>query len=88
MNQNAVYVLIPILAPVLVACLRRLLPKLPRWLLPSLATAVGPLADYAGTFATGADTNPLLALALGAAGVGLREIADQTKKRVLPLPKP
>jgi hypothetical protein len=80
MNQELALALIPVVAPLIVALCKKFLPSLPTWALPVIATLFGPLADYLSTYVTGATANPVLALALGAAGVGLREIADQAKK--------
>lgn len=80
--------LIPLVVPILVAIGKSALPKVPTWLLPILAPALGALIDYLGSLATGAGASPILALTLGSAGVGLREIMDQAKQRIVNGPKP
>lgn len=80
--------LIPLLVPIVVAIGKSLLPKVPTWVLPILAPALGALIDYIGSLATGADASPVVAAALGASGVGLREIVDQLRKRLANGPKP
>lgn len=74
--------LIPVLVPLLVALGKWALPKVPLWILPILAPALGAAVDYLSALATGAAANPLLGAALGSAGVGVREIFDQTKGRL------
>lgn len=74
--------LIPVIVPLLVALGKWGLPKVPLWILPILAPALGALVDYLSTLATGAAANPILGAALGSAGVGVREIFDQAKGRL------
>lgn len=74
--------LIPVLVPLLVALGKWALPKVPLWVLPILAPALGALVDYLTALATGAAANPVLGAVLGSAGVGVREIFDQTKSRL------
>lgn len=81
-SSSFVLALIPVLVPLLVALGKWALPKVPLWILPILAPALGALVDYLSTLATGAAANPILGAALGAAGVGVREIFDQTKGRL------
>lgn len=80
--------IIPLLVPIVVAIGKSLLPKVPTWVLPILAPALGALIDYLGSLATGAAASPVIAAALGSAGVGLREIVDQIKQRLVDGPKP
>lgn len=75
-----VQLLIPVLAPLLIAGGKLLIPRIPRWLLPILAPLLGGALDALAAYATGGTANPVLALALGSAGVGLREIVDQLKR--------
>jgi hypothetical protein len=72
--------LIPILVPALIAVLKTLTPQLPKHWLPILAPVLGALLDLASTQSLGAGT--AWGAALGSAGVGLREILDQIKKRM------
>lgn len=80
--------IIPLLVPIVVAIGKSALPKVPTWLLPILAPALGALIDYLGSLATGGSANPIAAAILGSAGVGLREIVDQVKQRVVDGPRP
>lgn len=72
--------LTPILVPLIIAGVKLGLPKLPKSLLPVLGPLLGAAIDVINHFATGAATNTWAALALGAAGVGVREIYDQVRK--------
>lgn len=80
--------LIPLLVPIVVAIGKSLLPKVPTWVLPILAPALGALIDYIGSLATGADASPIVAAIYGSAGVGARELYDQIRKRLMDGPKP
>jgi hypothetical protein len=75
-----VQAVIAIITPVIIAGVKLLVPRIPRLWLPILAPLVGLLVDVAAHFAAGTALNPTLALALGAAGVGLREAVDQLKQ--------
>lgn len=77
-------IVIPLIVPIVVAMAKFFIPKLPGWTLPIIAPALGALIDYLTTRATGAAASPLIAAALGSAGVGLREIVDQLKKVAAP----
>ncbi len=75
--------ILPLLVPIIIAGFKVALPKLPGWTLPIIAPALGALIDYIGSLTplgTGA-AHPLLAAALGSAGVGLREMVTQIKDR-------
>lgn len=77
----------PIIAaavPFIVAFLRRLITRLPKWSLPILAGAIGPaLAELLQFFGALDLTGPEQAM-IGLVGVGLREVFDQTKKALKP----
>lgn len=72
--------LIPIIVPLIIAGCKKLLPGLPKVWLPILGPILGAAIDIVGQFTTGAAGNLWLAVGLGAAGVGLREIVDQVRK--------
>jgi hypothetical protein len=74
--------LIPAAVPLLIAVLKGLLPKIPKAALPVMATLIGAMLDIGQSYLSGHAASPILGAALGAAGVGLREIVDQTKKMV------
>lgn len=75
-------ILIPVLTPMLVALGKVVVPRCPPWLLPIIAPAFIALVNWLSTMAGGPSVNPLLAVVLGAAGTGFREIADQAKQRI------
>lgn len=74
--------LIPLVVPILIAILKWATDSVPKPFLPILAPLLGAAADIAMSYATGTAMNPVLGAALGAAGVGVREIADQAKKSI------
>lgn len=86
--QALLLIIIPLLVPILVALGKSVLPKVPTWLLPILAPALGALIDYLGTLATGGTPSPITAALYGSAGVGIRELMDQAKQRIVDGPKP
>ncbi|WP_221029917.1 hypothetical protein [Actomonas aquatica] len=69
--------LIPVLTPLIIGGVRWLLPKIPKVWLPLAAPVIGLLIDLVSHFTMQTDINPTVALALGAAGVGLREAKKQ-----------
>jgi hypothetical protein len=81
LSVELVGALIPVLVPLLIAAGKLLLPRIPTWALPILATLLGVAVNEALTYANGAGVNRWLALALGASGTGLREIVDQLKQQ-------
>lgn len=72
--------LIPLLVPVVLAGVKGVTSRFPKWLLPVLAPVIGGLLD-AGLAALGmVSVGPVWGAVLGAAGVAVREIVDQIKK--------
>ena len=55
---------------------RLLIPKIPRVLLPFLAMLLAWLGSYVASLIGGGDLNPIMAAALGAAAVWIREIKN------------
>lgn len=55
-------------------------PKIPGWLLPVLAGALGPALDQVAVALSGAPGSPALAVAYGLGGVGVRELLNQIGK--------
>jgi hypothetical protein len=74
-----VITLIPVVVPLVIAVIKFFLPKLPSAWLPILAPILGAAVDLVcgGTWGSGT----IMAAIAGSAGVGLREIVDQMKKR-------
>lgn len=70
--------LIPFGVPLIVAFLKtKVAPNLPTQWLPVIATVLGGLSDYLLQLAGAHTSGTLVALLLGAAGVGVREIVNQ-----------
>lgn len=84
-NAELLKGLIPVLTPLVIAAVRVGLPKVPSKYYPILAAVVGIALDLVAHFAVGTQLAPVVGLALGLAGVGLREAKDQLSK---PAPKP
>lgn len=85
MNESPITIwqaLIPILAPIVAGAIKRFTPKLPRWIVPIIPVALGALADFIMSRAGLSEGNGLMGAILGAAGVFVREVSDQTKKAV------
>lgn len=74
---------IPVVAPVLLALFKIAIPAIPKPALPFLCILLGAVADVIHALATGTSMNPALIPVLGAAGIGVREMVDQLKQRVL-----
>lgn len=74
----------PIIVPLVIAGVKKILPKIPTWFIPMLAPVLGGLVGVIANAATTHDTNLLISVALGMAGVCVREIIDQLK----PEPQP
>lgn len=76
----------PIIVPIIIAGVKLLKPNIPTWLLPVLAGPLGALVEYINHLSTGSTTNMVVAVLLGLAGVGVREVVDQLTP-VSPEPK-
>ena len=76
--------LTPVFVPIVILLLKKGIAKLPSWSLPVIAIGLGVLADFLTQLVTGSSLGPMWGGVLGAAGVGLRELVDQTKKAAKP----
>ena len=83
-NSDLAQLTIVALTPVVVAILKKLVPKIPKAWLPMAAPLIGAGVDIAGHYAGVWEGNTLVGALLGMAGTGLREMADQTKKSIKP----
>jgi hypothetical protein len=83
--QSILTYLTPLIVPIVILGVKKVLPSVPSFVLPILAPILGIAIDYVNHFATGAGTNLWASIALGAAGVGLREVFDQVKQ-IKPVP--
>ena len=86
-GSKLLLLVIPLVVPIVVAVGKFLIPKIPAWILPILAPAIGALIDFLGSLVTGHEANPITAAVLGSAGVGLRELYDQIKGKVIDKPQ-
>lgn len=81
--------LISVIVPLIVAGLRWLVPKIPSGVLPFIAAVLGGFGELANAWMTNGNANVWLGLALGLAGVGVREATKQVtgamKAPVVPL---
>lgn len=73
---------IAVVVPGVLAFLKKVAPKLPGFALPFLAPLIGVLTDLLVQYGGGDAIGAAWAALLGSAGVGLREAADQTKKKI------
>lgn len=72
--------IIPLLTPILVAGIKKVLPKIPSVWIPVIAATLGAVGSVIDHFATGATLNMWLGVGLGLAGVGVREATKQLKQ--------
>lgn len=80
---NSLFLLgISVVTPVLVRIGKLIVPKAPNWVLPIAAPVLVAVADWISSVAGGPSVSPMLALLLGAAGTGIREIKDQVGKKI------
>ena len=80
MLTDIITAITPIIVPIVVSLFKGFIPKIPKWLLPITAVLLGVGADYINEIISGASLGAYWGAALGAAGVGIREIFDQVKK--------
>lgn len=83
-NPTLLMALVMVIPPLLIAIGKWALPKTPTVFLPIIAPALGALINWISMLAGGPDIHPVLAAALGSAGVGLREIKDQIQQLIVP----
>lgn len=76
-----VMVLTPFIALLGTFVANQLLPKLPNYLVPVVASAIGVLPDLINHFASGAPSNTITAMLLGLAATGLHQIKVQWQQR-------
>lgn len=78
-SQTIVSLATPVIVPLIIAGVKKILPSIPTWLIPVMTPFLGASVDVLNHFATGSSTNLLLSALLGLAGVGVREVVDQLK---------
>lgn len=80
-DANAVTALsVPVLAPLITAGMKWLVPRMPGALIPTLCAAFGTGLAYIAQASLGADLTVTTKIALGMSGVCVREILDQLRK--------
>jgi hypothetical protein len=67
----------PFIGPILTAVVKLILPKIPRAYIPAIAVVLGVLTNALGTVVIGGDVVLWKAVALGLAGIGVRELKDR-----------
>lgn len=84
-DVNAILALaVPVLSPLLTAGVKWAAPRIPSFLLPMICTGLGTLSVYIAQWSAGEQTNAAVAIGLGLAGIGVREVIDQLKKPIEP----
>lgn len=72
------------LIPILVNYIKKLIPERLTWVIPMLAMVLGPIADFVSQKAFGVGVGPVTSVALGLAGIGLRELVSNLMKPAAP----
>ena len=81
--QSALQPLIVMVVPLLVSQMKKAVPAGHEWVIPTVLAPVAALGlNVIGHYAAGASVSATTAVALGIAGVGLREVVDQLKQSV------
>lgn len=76
--------LIAVIVPLIVAGAKGIFPHIPGAFIPPLAIALGALADYVGSLLGAWQGNVIVGLALGAAGIGVRQVSHEWKQKLFP----
>ena len=77
--------LVAAIVPLIVALVRAGVAKMPSWLVPILAGALGPAVDSGLAFlTTHQSTSTMGGVLLGLAGVGVREVVNQVSTAATP----
>jgi uncharacterized membrane protein len=81
LGAQAILALVPVLTAVIVFGLRKVLPKIPRYLIPLIAMLIGFGLSWLNNYIAATPTvTPLVAALLGAAATWLREIVDTVQE--------
>lgn len=81
MQLTTLQTLIPVIVPLAVALTKIVLPKLPKWTLPTIvAPLLGAAIEAVGTLSV--DQDAITGALLGGLGVWLREVFDQVRKSI------
>jgi hypothetical protein len=82
MDTDLLVLLVPAITPLIILGVKLLWVRVPSIVLPYIAPLIGAALTMLGNATTTMDVSPILGLFFGAAGVGLREMLDQTKQRI------
>lgn len=80
MTEDLVNGIVALLVPVAVAWLKPRIARLPKWAVPLSAILLGAVGQYLASLSGYVEVNAALGVALGAAAIGVREVADQVRK--------
>lgn len=80
---NWAMVWVPIVATMVTAIFKLLLPSIPKPAIPFLCILLGAIVDAINAWTTGGSVNPVTMLIMGPIGIGLREMYDQAKKSMV-----
>lgn len=87
-TADLIQILTPVVVPMIIAAEAKWSAKIKPNYKPIVAIAIGQLSEALNAYFTGHTFSPATGAALGAAGVGLREVFDQTKQLLItPAPK-
>lgn len=75
--------LLAVIVPLIVAGIKKVVPKIPKASIPPLAIALGALADWGGSLAGVWNGNMVVGMVLGASSVGVREAAVKLGRAVM-----
>jgi hypothetical protein len=71
--------LTPVIVPIVLLGVKKILPRIPSGLIPILAPVLGILIDLVNTYGLNHSSNLMIAAVAGLAGVGLREVKEAVK---------
>jgi hypothetical protein len=71
---------VPILTPILVAGIKKVMPKIPPALIPPIAISLGAIVNALGTVSLGNDPSIWKAVLLGFASIGVRELQNNFRQ--------
>lgn len=72
----------PFIAPALTAFVKWVLPKIPKLYIPAIAVSLGVVVNLSLSFMIAGDPSIWKAVALGLAGIGVRELQNQLSKAI------
>ena len=76
---QAILALVPVVTMLLVYGIRKLLPKLPKYIVPLIALGLGAFLTWLQGYMGGVSASPLVMVLLGAAATWLHEVINALK---------